>query len=84
MVQAYIVVGEKANPKHKWVETIEVPSRDVAAEEGRKVVENWNNTLREGESKRTFWCVIPEHPSTPKKKKEVVNAPTNPPPQSPV
>jgi hypothetical protein len=65
-----IVIGDKNDKKHKWVESIEVPSRKVAADEGRKVVEKWNNTLREGETPRVFWCVVPEHPSTPKKKKE--------------
>ena len=53
---------------HKWVEEIEVQSRKTAAEEGRKLAEHWNNTLRPGELPRKFWCVVPERPSAPKKK----------------
>ena len=78
-----IVVGEKKNPKNKWVETIEVPSRDVAAMFGREVVRTWNTPLRPGDTERTFWCVVPEKPSTPKRKKEAVVVPTDTPPQSP-
>jgi hypothetical protein len=82
MLMVDIVIGEKLNKTHKWVETIEVPSRAVASVYGRDIVRKWNETLRPGDTVRVFWCVVPERPSTPKKKKEATNAPTDTPPQS--
>lgn len=67
MVKVFVVFGDK---NHKWVEDIEVPSRKEAAAEARRLAEKWNSSLRPNEIERLFWCVIPERPSRPKKKKE--------------
>jgi hypothetical protein len=75
MIVVDIVVGEEANRNNKWIEQLEVVSRSTAAVEGRAVVAKWNSTLREGETRREFWCVVPERPSTPKKKKVTSPAP---------
>jgi hypothetical protein len=67
-MQVDIVFGDGSK---KWIETVEVPSREVAAVYGRELARTFNLSLRLGEKQRTFWCVVPARPSSPKKKKEL-------------